>query len=58
MNEDGCCSSGVWNVHSDISLKNMSISVYYWDYLQVGLCSVAYYCSSGLNWFLDQNDNL
>ena len=31
-------------------------SVYYWYSLQVGLCDVAYYCSAGVDWYLDQID--
>ena len=52
MDKDGCGSSGVWNIHSDMSLDNVVISVYYWDYLQVGLCYVAYYLSAGVDWYL------
>ena len=58
MDEDVCGSSRVWNIHSDISLDNVILSVYYWDYLQVGLCNQAYCCSAGMDWFLDQIDNL
>ena len=41
MDEDGCGSSGVWNICSEISLDDVVISVYYWDYLQVVLCDRA-----------------
>ena len=41
MYEDGYGSSLVLNIHSDISLEDVVISVYYWDYLQVGLCDWA-----------------
>ena len=58
MDKDGCGSSGVWNIHSDISLDDLVLSVYYLDYLQVGLCAMAYYCSSGMDWSLDQIENL
>ena len=58
MDEDGCGSSGVWNIWSDISLDDVVILVYYWDYLQVVLCAVAYYCSDGMDWSLDQIQNL
>ena len=34
MDEDGCGSSGVWNIRSDISLEDVVISVHYWDYLK------------------------
>ena len=34
MDEDGRGASGVWNICSDISLDDVVISVYYWDYLQ------------------------
>ena len=37
MDKDGCGSSGVWCIHSDISLYGVVLSVYYWDYLQVVL---------------------
>ena len=39
MDEDGFGSSGVWNICSYISLYDVVLSVYYWDYLQVGLCN-------------------
>ena len=32
MDEDRCGSSVVWNIFSDVSLVNMIISVYNWDY--------------------------
>ena len=54
MDEDGCGYSGVWNIHSEISLYNGVLSVYYWDFLQVGLCDVVYYFSADVDWFLDQ----
>ena len=53
MNEDGFGSSGVWNIHSDISLDNVVLSIYYWDYLQVVLCNQAFCCSAGMDWSLD-----
>ena len=43
MDEDGCGSSVVWNICLDISLEDVVLSVYYWDYLQVRLCAVVYY---------------
>ena len=43
MDKNGCGSSGVWNISSEISLDGVIILVYYWDYLQVRLCYVAYY---------------
>ena len=58
MDEDGCGSSGVWNIHSEISLDDVVISVYYWDYFQVGLCYRTKCCSAGMDWSLDQIDNL
>ena len=58
MDEDGCGSSGVWNIHSDISLDNVVLSFYYWDNLQVGLCTRAKCCSADMNWSLDQIENL
>ena len=58
MDKDGCGSCGVWNTFSYISLDDMFLSVYYWDYLQVGLCAVVYYCSAGLGWSLEKIDNL
>ena len=39
MDEDGCGSNVVWNIHSYISLDYVVISVYYWYYLQVVLCN-------------------
>ena len=58
MDEDGCGSSGVWNIRSDVSLDDVVLSVYYWDYLQVGLCNRAKCCSANMDWSLDQIENL
>ena len=58
MDEGGCGSSGVWNIHSDISLDNVVLSFYYWDFLQVGLFNQAKCCYDGMDWSLDQIDNL
>ena len=58
MDEDGCGSSGVWNICSEISLDDVVLSVYYWDYLQVGLCNRVKCCSADMYWSLDQIDNL
>ena len=58
MDEDGYGSSGVWNIWSDISLDDVVISVYYWDYLQVGLFAVSDYFSTGVNCYLDQFEDL
>ena len=58
MGEDGCASSVVWNIHSDISLDNVVLSVYNLDYLQVGLCNRAKCCSADMDWSLDQIENL
>ena len=58
MDKDKCGSSGVCNICSDISLDNVVLSVYYWDYLQVGLCNMAKCCSADMDWSLDQIDNL
>ena len=49
MDEYGFGSSGVWNIRFDILLDDVVLSVYYWDYLQMVLCVVAYYCSDGLD---------
>ena len=54
MDEDGCGYSGVWSIHLDISLEDVVLSVYYWDYLQVGLCNREKCCSIGMDWSLDQ----
>ena len=58
MDEDGRGSSGVWNICSDISLDDVVISVYYWDYLLVVLCNRAKCCAAGMSWSLDQIENL
>ena len=58
MDEDECGSSGLWNIHSDISLDDVVLSVYYWDYLQVGLRNQAQCCYAGMNWSLGQIENL
>ena len=58
MDEDGCGSSGVWNICSYVSLDDVVLSVYNWDYLQVGLCNRKKCCSSEMDWSLDQIENL
>ena len=58
MDEDGRGASGVWNICSDISLHGAVLSVYYWDYLQVGLCNRSKCFSTGMGWSLDQIDDL
>ena len=58
MDEYGCGASGVWNILSDISLDDVVLSVYYWDYLQFGLFNQAKCCSADMNWSLDQIENL
>ena len=58
MDKDGCGSSGVWKIFSDISLDDVVLSVYNWDYLQVGLCYRAKCCSADMDWSLDQIENL
>ena len=57
MDEYGCDSSGVWDILSDISLDDVVLSVYYWYYLQMRLCDLAYYLSAGMDWYLDQIEN-
>ena len=58
MDEDGRGASGVWNIRSEISLDYVVISVYYWDYLHARLCNWAKCCSAGIDWSLDQSENL
>ena len=58
MDEGGCGSSGLCNIRSDNSLDNVVLSVYYWDYLQVGLCNREKCCSADMGWSLDQIKNL
>ena len=58
MDEDGCGSSGVWNIHSDNSLDYVVLSVYNWDCLQVGLCNTAKCFFADMDWSLDQIENL
>ena len=58
MDEDGCGSSGVWNICSDISLEDVVLSVSHLDYLQVGLCNQVQCFSAGMDWSLDQIENL
>ena len=58
MDEDGSGSSGVWKICSDISLEDVVLSVYYWDYLQVGLRNWVKFCSTDMDWSLDQIENL
>ena len=58
MDKDGWGSSGVWNILSDISLDDVVLSVYQWDYLQVGLCNREKCCSADMDWSLYQIENL
>ena len=58
MDEDRCGFSEVWKICSDISLDDIFLSVYYWDYLQVGLINQAKCCSAGMDWSLEQIENL
>ena len=58
MDEDGCGSSAIWNIRSDNSLDDVVLSIYNWDYLQVGLCNRAKCCSADMDWSLDQIENL
>ena len=58
MDEDGCGSSGVWDIRSDISLDDVVLSVYYWNYLQVRLCNQVKCYSADIYWSLDQIENL
>ena len=58
MDEDGYSSSGVWNILSENSLDYVVLSVYNWDYLQVGLCNWEKCFSAGMDWSLDQMENL
>ena len=58
MDEGGRGVSGVWNIRSDISLYDVVLSFYYSDCLQVGLCNQAKCCSAGMDWSLDQIENL
>ena len=41
MDKDGCGSIVVCNILSDISLDDVVLSIYYWDYIQVGSCDLA-----------------
>ena len=58
MDKDGCGSSGVWNILSDISLDDVVLSVLNWDYLQVGLCNQAKCCSTDMDCSSDQIENI
>ena len=58
MDKDVCGSRGVYNILPDISLDNMFLSVYNWYYLQVVLSYVEDCCSAGLDWYLDQTEDL
>ena len=58
MDKDECGSSGVWKFFLDISLADVVLSVFYCDYLQVGLCYVAYYLSAAVDCYLDQIEDL
>ena len=54
MDEDGCGSSGVWNIRSDVSFVDVVLSVFNWDHLQVGLCNRAKCCSADMDCSLEQ----
>ena len=54
MEKYECGSGGVRIFLPDISLDNVVLLVYYCYYLKFGLCAVVYFCSSGLDWYLEQ----
>ena len=58
MGEDGYGYSGVWNICSSNSLVDVVILVYYWDYLQLVSCALLYYLSAGVDWYLEQIEDL
>ena len=58
MEKDGCCSSVVCNILSEISIDYVVLSVYCGGYLQLGLCDGAYYFFSGVGWYLDKIEDL
>ena len=58
MDEDGSGSSGVWKICSYISLENVVLSVYYFYCLRVGLFNQGKCFSAGMDWSLDQIENL
>ena len=58
MEEDGCGSSGVLNIHSDIPLRYVVLSLHYWDYLQVVSFDLDYYSSDGVDWSLEKVEDL
>ena len=43
MDKGRCGSSEAWDILSGISLDDVIILFYHWNYLQVVLCAVAYY---------------
>ena len=58
MDENGCGSDGVWNVFLDIKIDYALLSIYYWRYLQAGLCAEEDCCSAGVDQYLIQIENL
>ena len=52
MDKGGCVSNSLCNVSPYVSMKNMVLSVYYRDYLQLGLYAVAGFFSTGVYWLL------
>ena len=50
MDTEVCGFSGVWEIFWDILLDGVDLPVYHWDYIQVGLCDVMYFCPAGLDW--------
>ena len=58
MDKDVYVFSVVRNIFSDVSLDTVFLSFYYMDYLQVLLFAVVYYFSAGVDWSLDQIEDL
>ena len=58
MYEYGCGSGGVRNISPYVTLENVVISVYYWDYLQMGIYAVIYCFSSIVDWHFEPINDL
>ena len=58
MDKEGFGFGIVWNIFGYVSLGNVVISIYHWDFLQVVLCAVQYCSSSSVYLSFDQVKDL
>ena len=54
MDEEVCDSGTLWNIPAKVPLDNVVLSVYYWDWFQLLICSMVDCCSYDAGWCFDQ----